>query len=132
MLKSPTRTVLLLSAALLGGSVTSTLAEMAPPAQAPAKPAKMANGLTSPTGEKHPGEVAFDDKIEKRTYTRRAGELVLGSAWVKVGDTWKAVVRTEITGTPERKTFTRYGTDGKVLEKQEFTPRPKNVPLPPT
>lgn len=128
------RNVLLLGAALAFGSVATTLAETeAPPAAtAPARAARMVSGEKSPSGEKHPGDVSFDDKIENRTYTRRAGSLVLSSAWVKVGDAWKAVVRIEITGTPEKKTFTKYGTDGKVLEKQEVIPRPQNVPLPPT
>jgi hypothetical protein len=74
------------------------------------------SGATSPTGEPHPGEIVNVDKVEGRTWTRKASEVPASVAWVKVGDQWKAVVRIEITGAGDRREVTKLGADGELLE----------------
>ncbi|MFO0578461.1 MAG: hypothetical protein U1A78_31030 [Polyangia bacterium] len=74
------------------------------------------NGSTSPDGDKHPGEIVHNDRIEGRSYTRRADQVPPTIAWVKVAGTWKPVVRIEITGSKERRCFTKFGADGQMLE----------------
>ena len=73
------------------------------------------NGSTSPDGDKHPGEIVHNDRSEDRSYTRRADEVPPSIAWVKVAGTWKPVVRIEITGSKERRCFTKFGADGQML-----------------
>lgn len=119
--------------ALVGVTQEVGAERAAPPVAAkhmPFVPGSAASGASSPSGEKHPGEIAYDDKIEGRKYSRQAADVLRAMAWVQVGDKWKAVVRIELSGSPERRTTTKIGADGTVLETTVQTPRVG--PLPPT
>lgn len=96
-------------------------------AQAIQKESTVSNGATSPTGESHPGEVLFDDKVEGRNYTRKASELPTTMAWVEVAGRYEPVLRIEVTGSPERREATKFGRDGKFLETTvQSAPRPRS------
>jgi hypothetical protein len=86
------------------------------------------NGVTSPSGDKHPGEILHEDKTEGRTWTKKAAEVPQTIAWVEVGGAWKAVVKIEITGTRERRCITKFGAGGEMLET---TIAPSSPPPPP-
>jgi hypothetical protein len=95
------------------------------------------SGATSPSGQKHPGEIVHDDKIDGRTWTRNAADVPPTIAWVQVDETWVAVVRIEITGTADARRFTKFGPDGQMLETtiqapppQRPTPTPEPTPIP--
>ena len=66
---------------------------------------------------------ANNDKVEGRSWTKRAEEVPPTIAWVKVEQTWVPVVRIEITGTAERREITKFGPDGRVLERTIQAPR---------
>jgi hypothetical protein len=91
----------------------------------------MDSGARSPSGEPHPGQIVHDDKVDGKVWTRAAAEVPMTIAWVKVGDTWKPVVRIEITGTPEQRRFTKFGTDGQMLETTIQAPPPPVPARPP-
>lgn len=74
------------------------------------------NGAESPKGERHPGTIEHDDKIEGRVWTRRADEVPPTIAWVQLDGKWIPVIRIEITGTPDRREITKYGPGGQMLE----------------
>lgn len=80
----------------------------------------MATAL-SPAGDKHPGQIVNDDKVDGRAWTEDAAAVPATVAWVNAGGTWKPVVRIEITGTPERRRITKFGPGGEFLEATEFT-----------
>lgn len=86
----------------------------------------------SPAGDRHPGEILHEDKIDGRTWTRSAAEVPPTIAWVEVDGAWKPVVRIEITGTPEHRRFTKFGADGQMLETtiQAPPPPPPRAPAP--
>lgn len=89
------------------------------------KESSVSTGATSPSGESHPGEIAFDDKVDGRTYTRKAAEVPVSIAWVEVAGRHEPVLRIEITGTTERREITKFGRDGKFLETTvQAPPRP--------
>src|ERR1041384_6231380 len=91
----------------------------------------MDNGARSPTGEPHPGQIVHDDKVDGKTWIRAAADVPVTIAWVEVGGTWKAVVRIEITGTPEQRRITKFGTDGQMLESTiQAAPPPPPAPAP--
>ena len=89
------------------------------------------NGATSPTGQPHPGEIVHDDRVDGRTWTRRADEVPQTIAWVRVADVWEPVLRIEITGTAEQRCITKFGVDGKMLETTIQAPPPRATPAPP-
>jgi hypothetical protein len=74
------------------------------------------NGSTSPTGQAHPGEIVHDDKVQGRTWTRKASDVPVSIAWVRSGDDWLAVVRIEIVGAGDHREITKFGPGGKFLE----------------
>lgn len=81
------------------------------------KPAYIsADGAISPAGEKHPGEIVHDDKIDGQVWTKRAAEVPQTIAWVKLYEKWIPVVRIEITGTPDRLEITSYGPGDQFLQ----------------
>ncbi|HEY6179986.1 MAG TPA: hypothetical protein VIX73_36335 [Kofleriaceae bacterium] len=111
-------------------------------AAAPGTENKM-NGSVSPAGDKHPGQIVFDDRVENRTWTRTASEVSSAMAWVKVHDTWKPVVRIEITGGGDTREMTSFGPNHEFLETttaslsggaasspSEPTPTPTPIPTP--
>jgi hypothetical protein len=110
-------------------------APTAPPKNPSSKPQTqentMDNGARSPTGESHPGQIVHDDKVDGRTWTAAAVDVPNTIAWVDVNGTWKAVVRIEITGTPDQRRITKFGTDGQMLETtiQAAPPTPR-LPAP--
>lgn len=90
----------------------------------------MDNGAHSPAGEAHPGHIVHDDKVDGRTWTAAAADVPRTIAWVDVNGTWKAVVRIVITGTPDQRRITKFGTDGQMLETTIQAPPPPRPPAP--
>ena len=82
------------------------------------------SGAVSPAGDKHPGEIVHDDKVDGRVWARRAAEVPVGIAWVELDGKWTPVVRIEITGSRERRTMTAYGIGGLVLQRTVQAPSP--------
>ena len=82
------------------------------------------NGAVSPAGDRHPGNIVHNDKVATRQWTIRAEDIPQSIAWVRVGDTWRPVIRIEITGSEERREFTKFGPDGEFLETTVQSPRP--------
>lgn len=82
-------------------------------------------GATSPAGDKHPGQIVHDDKIDGRTFTKQADEVPVTIAWVEVEGIWKPVTRIEITGSRERRSITKFGTNGDMLETTVAAPPPR-------
>jgi hypothetical protein len=107
-----------------------------PPPATPATPAKdpkektMDNGAHSPAGDKHPGQILHEDKVDGRTWTRAASEVPVTIAWVQVSGAWKPVTRIEITATAEQRRFTKFGADGQMLETTIQAPPPPARPAP--
>lgn len=93
----------------------------------PAREAKAVNGSISPAGDKHPGEIVHDDKVDKRVWTKRAEEVPPTIAWVRSDGKWIPVVRIEITGTRERREIAKFGAGGLFLETTVQGPGPKPV-----
>jgi hypothetical protein len=102
----------LLVAGCAGGGVKGSKQDQAPVAREEAQ----MSGAVSPDGDKHPGEIVHDDKVDGRVWTRKAAEVPVSIAWVKVDGKWKAVTRIEITGSAERREMTKFGAKGEFLE----------------
>lgn len=73
-------------------------------------------GAVSPAGDKHPGQIVYDDRVEHRTWTENAAEVPPTMAWVKVGGQWKPVVRIEINGAGDTREMTSFGPGHEFLE----------------
>lgn len=89
------------------------------------------NGAISPTGERHPGEILHDDRVDGRTWTAKAADVPQTIAWVKEGERWSAVARIEITGVADRRCITKFGTDKRMLETTMMAAPPPSRPQPP-
>jgi hypothetical protein len=84
------------------------------------------NGAISPAGDRHPGEIVHEDKIENRVWTKRADEVPPTIAWVEVEGKWIPVVRIEIAGTSGHREITKFGPGGQFLETTvQSPPRPR-------
>ncbi len=81
----------------------------------PAPEGKNVTGSLSPAGDRHPGKIEFDDKVDKRQWTERAGEVPQMIAWDKSEGGWVPVVRIEITGIPKRREMKYFGPNGRFL-----------------
>lgn len=106
-----TRAVATLGALAACGSAPPprlTAAEVAPPPSA--------GGAYSPSGDRHPGLITYEDHVEHRTWTRHALEVPATIAWVKVGERWRPVVTIEIQGTAQLREITTYGPEHELLE----------------
>ena len=75
-----------------------------------------ATGAVSPTGERHPGQIEYDDRVEDRTWTQAASEVPTSVAWVEVDDVWRPVVRLELRGAGDAREIVKYGADHALLE----------------
>jgi hypothetical protein len=69
----------------------------------------------SPAGDKHPGEIVFEDKVEHSTHTKRATEVPASIAWVQLDAVWVPVVKIVITGAGQTREMTKYGPDDRFL-----------------
>ncbi len=101
-------------------------------AGAPAGGTHMTNGTFSPAGDRHPGRIHTVDRANAREYDEAAEEVSQREAWVKVGDTWKAVVRVEVVGDAGRLEIRRFGNDGSLLETTTMVAPPSAPPARPT
>lgn len=75
-----------------------------------------AGGAYSPSGDKHPGVITYEDHVEHRTWTKTALEVPATIAWVKVGARWRPVVWIEIQGNAQQREITTFGPDHEPLE----------------
>lgn len=82
------------------------------------------NGALSPAGDPHPGEIAYDDRIEQRAWTKCAAEVPSTIAWVQSGAQWKPVVRIEITGAGGMIEIKKFGPNHEFLESTMSAPPP--------
>jgi peptide-methionine (S)-S-oxide reductase len=73
-------------------------------------------GATYPARDKHPGQIVFEDLVEKRTWTDSAAEVPPTIAWVKVAGHWKPVVQIEINGVGDQREITKFGPNHEFLE----------------
>ena len=80
---------------------------------------------TSPSGDNHPGEILFEDKIEGRQWSKQAAEVPQTIAWVNVNGVWQPVTRIEITGTVQQRRISKFGKDGTLLESTIQAPPPR-------
>jgi len=96
---------------------------------APAGP----GGAFSPSGDRHPGQIVYEDHVEHRTWTRSAADVPATIAWVKVGDRWKPVVLIEIEGAGQQREITTYGPNHEALEHTtaRLAAPPPRAPLQP-
>lgn len=82
------------------------------------------SGAVSPAGDKHPGEIVYEDSVDHRKWTERAAEVPQTIAWVKSGEVWKPVVRIELKGSGEAREITTFGPNGEFLETTMMAPPP--------
>jgi hypothetical protein len=80
------------------------------------------SGVPSPSGDKHPGEILFEDKIDGRKWIEQATEVPQSIAWVNTNDVWQPVVRIEITGTIQQRRISKFAKDGTWLESTVQAP----------
>lgn len=73
-------------------------------------------GAVSPAGDKHPGQIVYDDRVEDRTWTEDAADVPATIAWGKVHDHWKPVVRIEITGAGDQREMAAFGPSHELLQ----------------
>jgi hypothetical protein len=93
------------------------------------------SGETSPTGERHPGDVRFVDHIAGREWTENARDVLRGIAWYQGVSTWEPVVRVEMSGSGDQREISRFGVDGKFFDvtlqmRSVSEPRPEPRPMP--
>lgn len=88
------------------------------------------NSATSPDGDKHPGEIVHDDRIQGRTWTQKASAVPQSIAWVQVDGKWKPVVKIQMTGNAERQEITSFGPGGEFLQTTMSSPQPQAGQLP--
>lgn len=75
------------------------------------------SGAVSPSGERHPGEVEFDDQVEGRHWREPAGDLSQTMAWGEVEPgRWVAITRIQTSGAPGRLEITRFDADGRLVD----------------
>lgn len=85
------------------------------------------NGSVSPTGEQHPGRIAYEDRteneLEPRTWYRRADEVSQTMAWVAdQHGHWRPVTKIVMKGNIERLEIVRYGISGEMLDSAIDSP----------
>jgi hypothetical protein len=78
----------------------------------------------SPAGDPHPGEIVYENNVENRVYSKRATEVPVAIAWVKLADTWVPVVKIVITGAGRWREMTSLGPDGQFLSRTTGTMGP--------
>jgi hypothetical protein len=82
-------------------------------------------GVESPSGERHPGRIEFEDRVEGRTWTESPAKLTQTMAWAEVdSDRWLPVVRIVTDGVPGRLEIKRFGPDGGLLDVTAQRPPP--------
>lgn len=90
------------------------------------------NGETSPAGDRHPGEIAFEDLVVPRKWTRKATEVPQSVAWVQVGEEWRPVLRIVSSGTLDHRRIDKLDAEGTLLETTVQAPPPPVAPPPAT
>ena len=81
------------------------------------------SGITSPSGDKHCGEILFEDRIDGRKWTEQATEVPQSIAWVDINGVWQPVVRIEMTGTVQQRRISKFAKDGTWLETTVQAPQ---------
>jgi hypothetical protein len=101
-------------AAVVAGCGSAPPPLIGPVVIAPAQPTEP--GAYSPAGDKHPGQIVYEDHVEHRSWTRNAVDVPATIAWVIVGARWRPVVLIEIDGAGQRREITTYGPNRELLE----------------
>jgi hypothetical protein len=58
----------------------------------------------------------FEDNVENRIYSKRASEVPVTIAWVKLEATWVPVANIVITGAGQVREMTHFGPNGQFLK----------------
>ena len=94
------------------------------------------DGATSPSGERHPGAIVFEDAIEGTKKTEAASSVSRETAWVRdeQGE-WQPVVRVRLSGAGSFREITKYGEGDMFLEVTSSAPppsaaEPQETPVP--
>lgn len=103
-----------------------------PPVQQRTKEIIQMNGATSPSGEKHPGEILYQDQMDGREWTEKAADVPQSVAWAKLNDVWHPVLRVQMTGIDSMRRITRFGKDGEFLDTTVTAPPPPPPQATPT
>ncbi len=125
-----------LIASLVGAGCGDGARGPAPLTPAPvALPVSGEPGAFSPSGDRHPGEIVYEDHVEHRTWTRSALDVPATIAWVMVRGRWRPVVLVEIEGAGQQREITTYGPGREFLEHTTARlaappPRPSAPPRP--
>jgi hypothetical protein len=82
-------------------------------------------GAESPSGERHPGEIKFEDRGENRTWTEHPEALTQTMAWAEVEPhRWLPVVHIVSEGVPGSLEIKRFGPNGVLLDVTVQRPPP--------
>jgi hypothetical protein len=73
-------------------------------------------GSISPSGDKHPGEIHYEDTVDRRKWSEKASAVPRSIAWVNVEGVWRPVVNIKITGTAGHRHIAKFGPDGDLLD----------------
>jgi hypothetical protein len=74
------------------------------------------NGAVSPAGDRHPGEIVFEDRSDGRRWTERADENDQTIAWVESDGAWRPVVRVVLAKAERFMEITKFGPNDEPLE----------------
>jgi hypothetical protein len=74
------------------------------------------NGASSPAGDRHPGEIVFEDSSDGRRWTEKADDNEQSVAWVEADGAWRPVVRVVLGRAEGFKEITKYGPNDEPLE----------------
>jgi len=73
-------------------------------------------GTTSPAGDRHPGEIVFEDRSDGRSWTEKADDNSQDMAWVEADGAWRPVVRVVLGKADAFMEITKYGPENEPLE----------------
>jgi hypothetical protein len=87
--------------------------------------AKAASGAVSPSGDRHPGPIEFQDRVDGRTWKEDPDTLPQTMSWAELEPgRWVAVTRIVTDGVPGRLEIKRFASDGTLLDVTVQRPPP--------
>ena len=88
-------------------------------------PEPAVTGSVSPSGDRHPGRIVQEDRVDGKTWTDGADAVPQSIAWAQQKGRWVPVVRIVVTGSARSREITRYGPTGEVLDRTMMTAPPE-------